>query len=91
VAFRAFHTLSFHGLPQRLGTTTVQVAVSIRLDQMPLIVSSGFPATQQVPLLPNAKWLAIGVQDANTGSFGTLQLAVAPSTTVVPSASAMSK
>jgi VWFA-related protein len=67
-----------------LGTTTIQVAAAIRPDQMPLVESSGFPATQQVPLLPNAKWLAIGVQDANTDSFGTLQLAVDPPAAVTP-------
>lgn len=57
-----------------LGTTTVQVAAAIHPDQMPLVESAGFPATQQVPLLPTAKWLAVGIQDANTGNFGTLQL-----------------
>jgi VWFA-related protein len=59
-----------------LGTTTVQVAASVRPNQMPLLESAGLPATQQVPLLPNAESLAIGIQDANTGNFGTLQIAV---------------
>jgi VWFA-related protein len=63
-----------------LGTTTIQVAASVRPDQMPLLESAGFPATQQVPLLPNAESLAIGIQDANTGNFGTLQIAVQPPT-----------
>jgi hypothetical protein len=63
-----------------LGTTTIQVDASVRPDQMPLLVSAGLPATQQVPLLPNAESLAIGIQDANTGNFGTLQIAVQPHT-----------
>jgi VWFA-related protein len=74
-----------------LGTTTIQVAAAIRPDQMPLVESSGFPATQQVPLLPNAKWLVIGIQDANTDRFGTLQLAVDPPTPPIAPVSATTK
>jgi hypothetical protein len=74
-----------------LGTATIQVTAAVRPDQMPLLESSGFPATQQVPLLPNAKWLAIGIQDANTGSFGTLQVAVEPAAKTVTPVSAVSK
>jgi VWFA-related protein len=83
--------VEYDGAGAVLGTTTIQVAAAIRPDQMPLVESSGFPATQQVPLLPNAKWLAIGVQDANTDSFGTLQLAVDPPTPALTPASATTK
>jgi VWFA-related protein len=57
-----------------LGTTTVQVSASVRPDQMALVESSGIPARLDVPVIPRAKWLAVGIQDANTGNFGTLQL-----------------
>jgi VWFA-related protein len=83
--------VEYDGTGTVLGTTTIQVAAAIRPDQMPLVEASGFPATQQVPLLPNAKWLAIGVQDANTDSFGTLQLAVDPPTPALTPASATTK
>jgi VWFA-related protein len=59
-----------------LGTSTVQVSALLRPDQLPLLEFSGYPAAQEVPLLPKAKWIALGVQDANTGSFGTVQIPV---------------
>jgi VWFA-related protein len=74
-----------------LGTATIQVAAALRPDQMQLLESAGFPATQQVPLLPTSKWLAIGIQDANTGNFGTLQLAIQAPTQSGPQVSAESK
>jgi VWFA-related protein len=83
--------IEYDGAGAVLGTSTIQVAAAIRPDQMSLVESSGFPAAQQVPLLPNAKWLAIGVQDANTDSFGTLQLAVDPPTPALTPASATTK
>jgi VWFA-related protein len=67
-----------------LGTSTVQVNAVVRPDQISLLEASGFPANQQVPLLPNATRLAIGIQDANTGSFGTLQITVRPAAAPAP-------
>jgi hypothetical protein len=61
-----------------LGTSTIQVSALLRPDQLSLLESSGYPARQEVLLLPKAKWLAIGIQDANTGTFGTLQISVEP-------------
>ncbi len=61
-----------------LVTSTSQVSASLRPTQLPILESGGFPARQQVPLLPKAKWLSIAVQDANTGNIGTLHLAIDP-------------
>jgi VWFA-related protein len=83
--------VEYDGAGAVLGTTTIQVAANLRLDQMQLLESAGFPATQQVPLLPTAKWLAIGIQDANMGNFGTLQLAIQTPTDSGPQVSAESK
>lgn len=83
--------VEYDGVGAVLGTATIQVAAALRLDQMQLLESAGFPATQQVPLLPTAKWLAIGIQDDNTGNFGTLQLAIQTSTESGPQVSAESK
>jgi VWFA-related protein len=74
-----------------LGTSTIQVSASLRPDQLSLLESSGYPANQLVLLLPNAKWLAIGIQDANTGTFGTLQIAILPPAATIVPASAESK
>jgi VWFA-related protein len=59
-----------------LGTSQIQVSALLRPDQMAQLESLGYPARQEVLLLPKAKWLALGIQDANTGRFGTLQIPV---------------
>ena len=61
-----------------LVTSSSQVSASLGPAQLPILETGGFPARQQVPLLPKAKWLSIAVQDANTGNIGTLHLAVDP-------------
>jgi VWFA-related protein len=74
-----------------LGTSQIQVSASLRPDQMAQLESSGYPARQEVLLLPKAKWLALGIQDANTGSFGTLQIPVEASAPPTAPASAVTK
>jgi VWFA-related protein len=74
-----------------LGTSTIQVSAILGKEQLTLMESSGYPARQEVLLLPKAKWLTIGIQDANTGIFGTLQISVEPQASANIPVSALTK
>jgi VWFA-related protein len=57
-----------------LGSGEIRVDGRITPDQIAKLQTAGFPAHQDVPLMPGAKWLVVGVRDHTAGRFGTLQI-----------------
>jgi VWFA-related protein len=61
-----------------MGTAQIHVDGKTKLEEWGRLEQTGFPAHQEVPLLPDMASVVIGIRDHTTGEFGNMEVSVRP-------------
>jgi VWFA-related protein len=61
-----------------LGTSEIHVDGRAKQEEWSRLEATGFPARQEIPLLPDVASLVIGIRDHSSGKFGNMEVSVRP-------------
>lgn len=61
-----------------LGTAEIHVDGRAKAGEWSRLEETGFPAHQEIPLLPDTASIVIGIRDHSSGEFGNMEVSVRP-------------